>query len=532
MSFEGHRLNDMIDLVEQAKPADLESAGDALKNARDAIAAAAKELDKHIKGADWQGEAASAFKAWGLNLVKDAHRLADYADTAGVQIASAGAGLASVRSSMPPRDQRADPKMLEDIPTPKRVDGNAEYDAAAKAENHRQEAINQMNRLSSFYQVSQHSMAGQEPPTFSAMPNVGVPRPVLSDDGLGGGGREAASSTALPAAAQERTPGPVDTAMSDPAPSDDSSPPRIAERGPITAPGGLNVTPDPSVGTEIDSVGTLPPQTVSPAHGSPPPGPGPTGIGGEPVPPLGGGLRNPAISGPVTRTSAPARSSKLPLPAQGRTTGPAGPAGGPGRAPSSPSGRAGQTATGRSLSGPTATGQPPLGRAVTGGTPRPNEGVGPRSGMPGTGAGRANGVVGGRPVSGPASTSSKSGMSRGPVVGAEGAGGSRTTGGGGNQRGVVGATPQGRPANGGQLPRRSTANADGVVGAPRGRVPTRGSGKDGFTAGGAGLVRGSGSNRQHSDLDEDEGSQRPGHLVEDEETHLPSSRRQVPPVID
>lgn len=100
---------------------------------------------------------------------------------------------------MPPRDQRADPKMVEDIPTPKRVEGNAEYDAAAKAESHRQEAINQMNRLSSFYQVSQHSMAGQEPPTFSAMPNVGVPRPVAWSGVGGGEGQDAAGSAAVAA---------------------------------------------------------------------------------------------------------------------------------------------------------------------------------------------------------------------------------------------------------------------------------------------------------------------------------------------
>lgn len=385
-----------------------------------------------------------------------------------------------------------------------------------------------MNRLSSFYQVSQHSMAGQEPPTFSAMPNVGVPMPTDRGDGIGGGGRGAASSPTVPAGAQGVSPGSVDTATAGHASSDDSSPPRIAERGPITAPGSIGI-PDRPVGTEIDSVGTLPPQTVSPAPGSQPPGPGPTGIGGEPAPPFVGGPRNPAISGPVTRTAVPAVGPKTSLPAQGRTMGPVGPTAGPGRAPSGPIGRAGQTAQGRNVSGPAASGQPPMGRAVTGGTPRPSDVMGPRSGIPGAGAGRANGVVGGRPAPGPVPGPSSSRVSRGPVIGAEGTGGPRTTSGGGNQRGVVGATPQ-LPANGGQLPRRSASNADGVVGTPRRRMPARGGRGDGFTTGGTGLVRGSGGNRQRPD--EEEGTQRPGHLVEDEEAHLPSGRRQVPREID
>jgi hypothetical protein len=46
------------------------------------------------------------------------------------------------------------------------------------------------------------------------------------------------------------------------------------------------------------------------------------------------------------------------------------------------------------------------------------------------------------------------------------------------------------------------------------------------------LVRGPGSNGQHRDQDEEEITQRPDYLVEDEETHLPSNRRHVPPVID
>lgn len=517
----------MIDLVEQANPADLESAGEALKKARNAIAAAAKELGEHIDRVDWEGASGEAFRKWGKNLVKDTHQLSDFADTASVQIASAGAGLASVRSSMPPRDQRADPKMVEDIPTPKRVDGNAEYDAAAKAETHRQEAINQMNRLSSFYQVSQHSMAGQEPPTFSAMPDVGVPK---GKEGLRPGGEQGAATSSMASGDAQVTPDRSTGTVTrgDPRPVE-SSPPRTAGPDPMASPD-LIASPDLPVGTEIDSVGTLPPQTVSPAPASSPPTPGPASGVAEHVPPFGIGPRLPATNGPVARTPVPGAGPKTSLPAQGRTgtTGPARPTAGPG--PSNPIGRTGPMAQGRTVTGPTATGQPPVGRAVTGGTPRPAM-PGPRPGLPGTGAGRDNGVVGGRPAPGPVQGASGSRLPRSPVIGAEGSVGSRPTNGAGGQRGVVGAAPPGA-AGSGQSSRRFISRPDGVVGSPKGRTSTAAGRRNGFTAGGSGLVRGPAGTPRRPDDDEGEGVRRPDYLVEDEETHLPGNRRHVPPVID
>ncbi len=56
-SFEGTELNSLIDLVENTRPEDLESAGKALWAARDAISKAAEELDTYLKGVTWQGEA-------------------------------------------------------------------------------------------------------------------------------------------------------------------------------------------------------------------------------------------------------------------------------------------------------------------------------------------------------------------------------------------------------------------------------------------------------------------------------------------
>ncbi|MEU1131098.1 hypothetical protein ABZ383_14750 [Streptomyces sp. NPDC005900] len=482
----------MIDLVEQARPSDLESAGEALQKARDAIAAAAGELGAHIDRVDWEGEAGQAFRKWGKNLVKDTHKLSDFADAASVHLASAGAGLASVRASMPPRDDRADPKAVKDIPARKRVDGNEDFRAAVKAEQHRQEAINQMNRLASFYLVSQDGMARQEPPAFSAMPNVGVPelspgwKPWMPGETQGNSPSAAAAAPHGPASSLDPAgsgpgSGTPETKGSSVAPeaqstADDALPSGHEVRGPIES-------PSCPVGTEIDSVGTLPPQTTGPAAGPPsaplPPVPPESTL----VAPWGGGRVQP---GPTTS----------PPPGRPGAGGPRGVYEGSGRAPGAPTGRAapvGPIAQGRSGNAPTAPGQPPVGRSVTGGTPRSIGAPSPHSGAPHTtGAQRTQGVVGGRPVSNALS-------------------------------GPPGASAPRSHAAGGTT---------GVIGTPKDRAPGGGGRRSGFTAGGTGLARRTAAKRQRSDRENDESTQKPGEEVQGDETRLPGERRHVPPVID
>lgn len=101
-SFEGHDLNAMIDLIENSKPEDLESAGEALLKARTALRTAAGDLRGFIEGVDWEGESEVAFRNWGKGLVAHAEKLGDFAETAGTQIMVAGTGLASVRNSSRP----------------------------------------------------------------------------------------------------------------------------------------------------------------------------------------------------------------------------------------------------------------------------------------------------------------------------------------------------------------------------------------------------------------------------------------------
>ncbi|GCB45599.1 protein sequence is in conflict with the conceptual translation [Streptomyces sp. NL15-2K] len=512
--FERHALNHMIDMVESANPEDLETASTALWNAQTAIEEAADELEGHITRVDWEGESGEAFRKWGAKLVTHARHLAAFAEISGTQINAAATGLASVRSSMPPRDTRFFPKEVEEIPTPQRVEGNKEYAEAVKAEQDRQEAINQMNRLASFYAVSEETLAGLEPPTFEAMPDVGVPKPDPSY------GQE------FPVGEEQGTGG-LAAARESVSARHDSSSTATGERrtGDVTPPlrhvDGPTVHPDVNVGTKIDSVGTLPPQETTRPTTSVSPVTAQSGPNGGPVPPVNSGPVPPVFRGPTSRAPGlgGATGSKSPIQAQGRTATPSGPASG--RSTTGPMGRATSTGPSGIRGGPTVADRSPTGRGVSGGTARPiggGQASDRAGGASSTGAARGNGVVGGRPAAG-SQGATGSRVPRGTVVGAEGNTGSRTPAGQIGQRGVIGApnsTPGTRP---GQTARPPAGNPDGVVGTPKGRTPPARSG--GPAGGGGDAPHGRTANRRNTNREAREGESQPE-----------TPQRNAPPVTD
>ncbi|NJP52356.1 hypothetical protein HCJ93_20430 [Streptomyces sp. SBST2-5] len=484
-SFEGYDLNDMIDIVESAKPELLEAAGTALVAARDAIKAAAEELKGNLPGIDWQGEAHSAFDRWAQSLVKTAEGVGDYADVIGTQVLAAGAGLAQVRASMPPRDTRSERKTVDDIPESKRVESNEEYAAALKAEKNRQEAINQMYRLASFYTVSAGYMQQAEEPVFPKMPDVGVPPPVNGVDG--GVPRNESGSLAPSEALAPTGRGRAVTGAGAHGPDADLPVPNAVDA----------LAPRPA-GTEINSVGTLPPQeAVRPATGTPPTVGGTPAATGAVPPPVAPTGPSPALRGPLGRVTGPGGGPATRMPPSaipGRAGAPTGavPPKGPGpmgqgprpvvhgQGPAPVGGRGadrvapvGRTVTPGQVV-PRGTG--PGTRGIVGGMPKP---VGPVTGHAaapkgpgptGGATGRSTGVVGGRPVTGAtpgnAAGRNSSKLPRGTVVGGEVASAPRTSGGQKPTRhGVIGAPPAAPQAQ--RSSRRAPGNADGVVGMPR-----------------------------------------------------------------
>ncbi|MFF3717549.1 hypothetical protein [Streptomyces prasinus] len=533
--FDEHRLNDMIDLVEKTNPEDLEASGKALWDARDAISDAAKELDGRIEKVRWVGESGEAFRKWGRSLVISTYGLSDFAGGAGDQISAAAVGLAAVRGSMPPRDTRPAEKALRpgQLPTPKQVEGNAEYAEAVRVEKDRQEAINQMNRLSSYYAVAREQLIELKSPEFKAMPDVGVPKPtpgVVDTHSAQGGGASTAAHQATGAtgsashqsAVAQAERGEIRGSRDVPLhPVDSSRPP--AER-------------DIAVGTVIDSVGTLPSSipgdaapTVGPPGGSSSANNGFTNGYGTPV---GNMVSRNGTSGPG--------GLRGPVSAQGRT----GAAGvnnmGLGRPGNGPVGQMGRTAaTGQSIvKGASPEAKPlPMGPGVTGGTARPTGASGLRGGGV-TGAGHANGVVGGRPVTG-AATPAKNGprIPRGTVIGTEAAVGSRSTAERrAGQGGVFGGpAPVGKSGSAANSPRVGPATSGSITGSPAARNSAGSAERNGMTRGGSGLVRGPGGRRRPdktSDRDREE-TPRGAHLADDEEPHLPTQqRRGMPPAVN
>ncbi|WTG72411.1 hypothetical protein OHU18_08545 [[Kitasatospora] papulosa] len=521
-SFEGHDLNAMIDLIENSKPEDLESAGEALLKARTALRTAAGDLRGFIEGVDWEGESEVAFRNWGKGLVAHAEKLSDFAETAGTQIMVAGTGLASVRNSLPPRDTRLHKKSPDEVEAPKRVEGNAEYAAAVKVEKDRQEAINQANRLASYYAVSEETLAAQEPPRFEKKLDVAMPRP---SEGRGGSEESGSSSTS-----GSRSSGSVDNGRVQ-GHSVVGNQGSAADSGGFEAPIAVAHVPDRSTATEINSVATPPAPVTTPGVASPQPTVSPAS--GGTTPPLAPGFLNPvsaASRGPQGAVGVP-RGTGQTASGGSRTTGPAGGsaaangrAGSPVGRPSPMSGGSASGAAGRG--GPGAQ-SPTAGRSgITGG--RPTATGRPAAGASGPRAGRASGIVGGTPQRTAAGTPSGSrGATRGTVIGSGSA--SRSGGPTGvlGQRGVVGSNAK----NGAQRPGgRGTPSTNGVVGTPRGAGA--GTGGKGFTAGGAGLVRGPAGRKDSREEDQDEGTQRPDYLTEDRETWEAGRRGVTPPVIE
>ena len=536
-SFEHYDLNEMVDLVKQTNPEDLESSGKALWDARDAITAAAEELSGHISTVQWSGKSGEAFRDWGGELVLNTRALSVFAGGAGDQITAAAVGLASVRSAMPAPDTQAARKRPGNFTEIERVTDKGEYAVAVRVEKDRQEAINQMNRLSSYYAVSRDQLVelNKTAPEFKSMPNVGVPQPKRSEVVFPGKSAPDSTGTTVAEGHPKTVKSAGNSGVHD---TRDTSVTPTAPKHVVE-----HIThPDAPVGTNIDSVGTLPPSTVVPTTSHNASAMGTTTTGGGPNNAFETGFGTPIPSGLQGRGTSGPGGSRYPASAQGRANTPgvsnSNTGRSTGRGPTSQMGRA--TETGRSPGkGPVSGAKPSaMGRGgVTGGTPRASGTGAPRAnGAPSTGAGRENGVVGGRPAN-EARNSAKGGsrIPRGTVVGAEETANSRPVSGRPGQRGVFGAPdPAAGPgSNRATTTRTGTGPSETVTGRPTARNSVAGAERNGMTRGGTGLVRGPGNQSKPDDRRDAERAARPDYLVEDEETHLPAKpRRDMPPAVN
>ncbi|WP_435243769.1 hypothetical protein [Streptomyces cucumeris] len=542
--FDNLRLPELLAMVASADPAKLVNVGAALSKAATPLHDLADELVAHTKRPEWEGHGADAFHEYSDKLVKQTRVMAEYTFQVGLQMWFAGQGLYGAYSGMPRREE-----CTPDDWKPK---------LSKEDEEKRQQALQLMDMLDSFYEISHDSIKGLKEPNFPLLPtDVGGGGVGNDETSVGGGGGAHSIAAGGGAAGQKSfvsasdvsdgggvTPighsgdeighsgagghGRVGSDAGATAPSatgtniDSTAPPvdRSIERPTLpTAPpvGPEQRTPGPgpfpTPGPVLPATGrTLPPGRTAPPGTNRIPNVPPTLRGGPPTPPIRGPIGTPP--GPTTggRPIIPPRGG----PRDGITglsrPNPKGPVP---RLPQNPVVGQERPLMGRNMMGggyhpvntnPTTPGTTPPGRRLAsergGIVDRPN------------GKGQANGqrlprttVVG-----------EERGMVRGPM----GTGAHPVTG-----------APQGP---GGSGARRVSSEPGGVTGSPR----ASGKGRAEFTPGGSGLVR----NAQTSGMipprtgaarpgdRQDQNGTRPDYLQEDEETWTGGRRDTVPPVID
>ncbi|MFG2149472.1 WXG100 family type VII secretion target [Streptomyces sp. NPDC048696] len=399
--FEGMSLEALNAMLASANPAELAGASHALGAAAPDIANIARDLRWYIEQVKWHGAGGDAFREWGRGMVSETLVLSEYAAVVGQEMGRAGQALHEAKAAVPATDAMcyADPEKEK-----------ARLAAVAPKTN---EAINQLNRLSSFYNASRDRIAAQPEPRFAALPDTGT-RVTDTEQryGAAGSGTSAANSSSGGHAGATTTGGHGYATTGAATPSSHTSVARTAV-----------AAPHESAGTAIDSVKMAPPPETTTRPTLPT---GPTPVQGQtpvltPPPVLPGPLGKSGLERPstMTRVGVPGEG-----PSSGRSTGGLR---GPGIA--RPSGLPG-----------TARGVTPEG--ITGGRPMPTTGRGTSPRLPmGTVVGEERAGTGmGRPPMG--------GMGHGP-----------------------GGAPRGATGMGG---RRLASEPGGTVGAPRASSAGRG----------------------------------------------------------
>ncbi|GLV91542.1 hypothetical protein Slala04_29960 [Streptomyces lavendulae subsp. lavendulae] len=481
--FEGYTHGQLHAMIESLDPAKVAALGTKLTDAAKTIKEIGTKLKDHkVKG--WEGEGATAFQNWVSQAGSATLLLADYSTAGGKYMADAAQVMREVKPSkdgagnFPPYDAAADAKLRENLATSREYHNDPDavqlgQEAWSKLSGDHARAVDAMNKLAGAYDQSAVQMGKAEIPTFPPPPQVLVPEGISGDTDMARSSGSSGSGSYSNAShgSSSSSGGGSSAYESGRLPGHQTQPDAMAPVTPVAP------IPDREVDVDLDTVATLPPPTAPPVSTTP-------------------GL--PPTTGPVAPTPGPF-VPPVTVPPVGGLKGP-GPLGaGPGIGPYP------------GIGGPGVPG----GKVI--GTP----GLPPRDA----------GITGGRPVT---STGPTSGIPRGTVIG-EGAqagrpmGGGMGPGAGGHYGGSQGGLPAGR---------RLASEPGGVMGGRQaGAVGRPIAGGQPFTQGGSGLVRngadpvGHGGTQTPGRRRDNQGSERPDYLTEDEETWQ-GTRRVAPPVID
>ncbi|MEU7006698.1 hypothetical protein [Streptomyces sp. NPDC046332] len=367
--FEGKSLDALYAMIASAKPEEITTTGTALASAVPKILEIAADLRLYISRVQWEGEGGNAFRTWGAGMVSETLVLGDFTKVVADEMQRAGQALSEAKAAVPKPAGMC-------FADPEKEKARIESETGPKL----QEAIHQLERLSSYYDATRTRMAAEREPDFKPLKSTGFGEGERAyGTGTSGTGTTSVSSGAGPSYADRSSTRTPDAATpSRPTPD-------------VTLPPTATRPPESEVNTNLDSV-TITPDAPPRTPAQPPATPPVTTVG-PPTPPL------PPLAppvGPQPTTGPPRANPGLPGPATGGLKGPS-PLGTPPRAEGITGGRQVPGRTGLPGQGPRLPMGPVIGEERAGQYGRGGAGMhGPGAGMHGAPGGSTGGATGRR----------------------------------------------------------------------------------------------------------------------------------------
>ncbi|MEV6330843.1 hypothetical protein [Streptomyces sp. NPDC051909] len=312
--FEGKSLDALYAMIASAKPEEISSTGTALAAAVPKILDIAADLRHYISHVQWEGEGGDAFRLWGEGMVRETLVLGDFTKVVSEEMKRAGNALSEAKSAMPKPAGMC-------FADPEKEKARLEAETGPKL----QEGIQQMERLSSYYDTSSERLAAERQPEFKPVEGrwdggyseygsgSGTGSGTYSGSGSGSGTGTTPTGHTTLQRADVSTPSSTHRPIADPVNPPSVTPPR---------------PPESEVDTNLDSVTlTPPPETTNRPPVQPPvttTATPPTPTNPLPLPPMAppmaqqSGYQPPRA--PITGLPSGANRTGLPGP-MGRTEG-------------------------------------------------------------------------------------------------------------------------------------------------------------------------------------------------------------------
>ncbi len=158
--FEGQSLESLHAMLAGSDPAKLANAGNVLSDAAPKITEVGNYLRSHATRVEWRGEGADRFREWSHHFALEVMRLGEFTGAVGNHMVNAGQALTEAKAAVP---KPVDAEKAHGDPD---ADKAHITDGTTKL----QQAIHQMERLSSYYRAAKEDIAAEREPEFKVLP--------------------------------------------------------------------------------------------------------------------------------------------------------------------------------------------------------------------------------------------------------------------------------------------------------------------------------------------------------------------------